>query len=136
MFVLDASVVIKWFIGEIDSSKARGLFEQLRDQNIIAAAPDILLYELANILLRKRGMSAAEVRTAVRLLLETDIDIVPLEPPLVFEAIDLAETTGASMYDASYLALAVRENATLVTADEKLLQLAGQRADVRLLGSF
>lgn len=135
MYVLDASVIIKWFVEEEDSFRAKMFFEQLRGRDIVAAAPDILLYELSNILLRKRGMSAPEVKRAVHLLLETDIDIIPLEPPLVFETIDLAESTGASLYDASYLALAAREHATLVTADEKLLKLAGGLANVRLLRS-
>jgi predicted nucleic acid-binding protein len=133
MYVLDASVIIKWFVQEPDSAAARSLFRQLRDGNIRVAAPDILLYELPNILLRKTGMDTAEVRRAVALLLETDIDIIPLEPPLAFEAIDVAGETGASLYDASYLALAAREGAILVTADTALLRLAGQLADVRLL---
>lgn len=133
MYVLDASVIIKWFVEEVDSLRARTFFERLRAGNIAVAAPDILLYELPNILLRKRGMEASEAKRAVHLLLETDIDIIPLEAPLVFEAIDLAGATGASLYDASYLALAARENATLVTADRKLLALAGEAADVRLL---
>lgn len=51
MFVIDASVVIKWFIEEKDSAKAVLLKEKHINGKTILIAPDLLIYEVANVLL-------------------------------------------------------------------------------------
>ena len=51
MLVIDASVVIKWFIEEKDSAKALLLKDNHINGKTILIAPDLLIYEAANVLL-------------------------------------------------------------------------------------
>ena len=119
LFVVDASVVIKWFVPEVHSDAARRLLEQDRDY----AAPDLLFAETANIVWKKsrRGeMSPADARQLV-----TDIGRIAVEAvscrALAEDAHTLAQATGPTAYDSMYLALAVRLETRLITADERLV---------------
>lgn len=88
-------------------------------------APALLDFELANICLKKlrrypelrqlvlRGMAARE-RFSIR--------IMPVDHS---EAVALAESTGLSAYDASYLWLARHLGAGLITLDRRLAAAAG-----------
>ncbi len=136
MYVIDASVALKWFVRENDSDKALALCEQALLGSLDMAAPDMLLYEVANILLRKIELTPSQVQNSIRQLLDTGISFSALDAGLIFRAIHVAGTTGASVYDASYVALALEVNGTLVTADRRLAKLAESQADIRMLDTF
>ena len=73
--VVDASVVIKWFVAEEDSERAASLRASARIQ-----APDLLAVECANILWKKvvrREMLEPEALTAARLIEANDIEFAP-----------------------------------------------------------
>lgn len=75
-------------------------------------------------------------RSDLAQLLDLPISITPTAD-LAAEALDLALAHDITVYDATYLALAIRETATLVTADEKLAhRLAGLGSTVRWLGDL
>jgi predicted nucleic acid-binding protein len=137
MLVLDASVVIKWYVPEDDFLAARSL----RTLNARLAAPDLLFIESANILwkLVRRGEiepgHAAEVITNI----VGGRWVIHANRNLVRDAIDLALATGISAYDASYVALAMRLKTICVTADQKLVRkLEGTPSfyHVRLLADY
>lgn len=50
IYVLDASVIIKWFVVEKDSDKAEKILEQYKAAIIDIIVPDIMIYEVANAL--------------------------------------------------------------------------------------
>lgn len=116
--VVDASVVVKWFVPEIHSDVARELLttaEQL-------ISPDLVFAEVGNTVWKKvrrgelaAGLAAHLVADITRIGVET----VPSRDLLV-DAHALAVHTGLTVYDATYLALAIRLDATLVTADHHL----------------
>ena len=118
VFVVDASVVIKWFVPEIHSDQARRLLAAMHQY----LAPDLLFPEVGNVIWKKirRGELSAEQghRLAV------DVSNVAVETVstrvLMIDAHALAVTTGLTVYDAMYLALAVRLKTALITADERL----------------
>ena len=89
-------------------------------------APALIRYELANVCLKKmkahpslegKLLEAFELGSRIAMQL-TDVDHV--------ETIQLAQSTGLSAYDASYLWLAQRLKAELVTLDNKMKEAAAR----------
>ena len=124
--VVDAGVVIKWFVEEVQADQAR----ELQDDQYELFAPDLLWPESGNILWKKvqRGeLMADEARLICAGLLKQPIHIFPsglvLEP-----ALEIAFETGRAVYDSCYLALAMLTECQLVTADRRLFKsLQGSR---------
>jgi predicted nucleic acid-binding protein len=116
--VVDASVVIKWFVEETEANHARKL---LGDRYELLA-PDLLGPESGNILWKKvrRGeLTADEARLICAALGKQPILISP--SGLVLEsALEIALDTGRTVYDGCYLALAMLTACQLVTADRRL----------------
>jgi predicted nucleic acid-binding protein len=84
------------------------------------AAPSLLDYELANVCLTKMRRQPSQreaLRAAFRLGHRLKVEIVALDYAAI---LDLAETTGLTAYDASYLWLARSLGGELVTLDRKL----------------
>ena len=131
-WVVDASVAVKWVVPEILSEQSDRLLgggEQL-------IAPDLLLAEAANALwkkIRRRELSAAEANRALDVISASGIVLYAAQP-LLARALVMAQRLEHPVYDCVYVALAERERATLVTADERLLaRLARRRMKVRAL---
>jgi len=119
VFVVDASVVIKWFVPEIYSEEARRLLRA--DHQYFA--PDLLYAETSNAIWKKvrRGeLSSDQGRRLVADLESIAIDTVPTRA-LANDAYTLAIATGCSVYDCMYLALGVRLDTKMITADERLV---------------
>ena len=116
--VVDASVVIKWFIDEVHAEAARRLQAEPYD----LLAPDWLWPESGNILWKKvrRGeLTTAEARPIWGGLERQPITIFPSS--LVIEpALEVAFDTDRTVYDGCYLALAMLVDCQLVTADQKV----------------
>ena len=116
--VVDASIVIKWFVDEVHAEAARRLQEDQYD----LLAPDLLWPGCGNVLRKKvrRGeLTADEARLTWGGLEQQPISIFPshvvLEP-----ALEVAFDTNRTVYDGCYLALAMLTDCRLVTADRKL----------------
>jgi len=134
LWVVDASVIIKWYVPEGDYEAARAM----RTAETALAAPDLLFSEMANILwklVRRDEMTASRAIEIIEEVAAAPF-IAVSNQSLAQDALDLAIATGLSAYDASYVALAIRIDKILITADEKLVRkLAGTRSanQVRLL---
>lgn len=138
IFVVDASVVLKWFVPEIHSDAARRLLAAAHQY----LAPDLLFAEAGNAIWKKvlRGqLTANEGQGLVADLCKVAVDIVSTRG-LLNDAHALAVTTGVTVYDAMYLALAVRLNTQLISADDRLSRVLAQHpmtaAHVRLVRTF
>jgi len=130
--VVDASIAIKWVIPEVLSDEA----DRVRDGEDDVLAPDLLLVEVANALWRKtsaKEISPREASAAFDLVRQSGIDLRPTGP-LVPRAMDVARRLDHPVYDCVYLALAEREHATFVTADQRLLRrLSTRRLDISIV---
>ena len=116
--VLDASVVVKWFIPERHSEAARRLLGQ-PDEYV---APDLLFAEAANAVWKKVRRGELDGRAAAALVSDicrSAVEAVPSRA-LAADAYAIAAATGRTVYDGLYLALAARLKTRLVTADERL----------------
>jgi predicted nucleic acid-binding protein len=118
VFIVDASVVLKWFVPEIHSNAARRLLDAPHQY----LAPDLLFTEVGNAIWKKvrRGqLTAEEGQELVADLVTVAVDTIPTRG-LVDEAYALAINTEQTVYDATYLVLAVRLKTQLITADQRL----------------
>jgi predicted nucleic acid-binding protein len=137
LWVVDASVVIKWYVPESNYEAARAM----RTEETALAAPDLLFVETANILwklVRRNEMTASRAIDIIEEVTAAPF-ITISNQSLAQDALDLAIATGLTAYDASYVALATRLDKILITADEKLVRkLAGTRSanQVRLLADY
>ncbi len=130
VFVVDASVVIKWFVPEVHSDAARRLLACSHDY----IAPDLLFAETANTIWKKVRRGELSQRDGERLVADIEraaVETVPCRA-LAEDAYALAIATGHTVYDAMYLALAVRADTRMITADERL---AGALAGVPQLAA-
>ena len=103
--------------------------DRVRDGEDDVLAPDLLLVEVANALWKKTAaeeISAREADAAFDLVRRSGIDLRPTAP-LLPRAMDLARRLGHPVYDCVYLALAEREDAAFVTADQRLLRRLSMR---------
>ena len=118
LFVVDASVVVKWFLPEIHGDAARRLLGTPHEY----VAPDLLFAETANTIWKKirRGeVTAEDGQELVADLQRIAVETVPCRA-LAEDALALASATGRTVYDSMYVALAVRLNTRAITADERL----------------
>lgn len=131
--VLDASVLLKWFIEEPGSDAALDLKRRHLEEGLAIVIPDLALYEIPNVLRFKRGVPEGEVKAVMRAFWTLELEVVAPTEPLLDEAIDLSFATGLSLYDCAYVALAKELNATLVTADEPVSRAASKLVHTALL---
>lgn len=122
--VVDASVVIKWFIPEADSDKAVKLRDRHIEGFLTLMAPDLLVYEVANALSYHPDLSIDEVKEDLEALLMLDLDLIQPSGEFVSSIAEDARKYAVSVYDSSYLALAEATSSSLVTADRKLYEKA------------
>lgn len=120
MHVIDASVVVKWFIEEEDSTKALALKQRHLNGQSLLIAPDLLVCETANVLLSSNLFTVREAKRCLQNLYELEIDFMAPSPGLIALSIELAFVNQITIYDALYLATAKQFNIQLVTADRKL----------------
>ena len=115
--VVDASVAIKWYVDEVHTAEA----EQLIDGRFELHAPELLLPEFGNILWKKcrnDDLDENVARSALASLRSQSI-VIHSNSALVEPAFVGAQETGQSVYDWTYLSLAISLNCKFVTADRK-----------------
>lgn len=121
MVVIDTSVVFKWIAIEEQSNPALTLLSKILTQNEEVFAPDILLYELSNVLATKTKLNIKEIKLAWQLFRSFPIRIIAPSPGFIEKSIQFAKNYSISVYDASYVVLAKEKRCQLITADQKLV---------------
>ena len=120
-YVADASVILKWFsqTDENEVEKALRLRNDYRDGTIELYAPELLIYEIANVLRYKETIKEIFISKAIGSIYDMDI-LIPVNSRIMAEAVRLARKHGITVYDSSYLSFALEAGGHLITADTKL----------------
>ena len=139
--VIDASVLIKFYVPEILSDRAERLLGKVERQEIEMLAPDLIYPEVGNVLWKKQRMkelTRSEVEEITDAILSLPLKIEASKSLLPL-AVEIATVYGITVYDASYFSLARVYEATLITADRKLVEVLAktdQKDSVTWLGSY
>jgi len=121
--VLDSSVIIKWFRRhEALREQALELRQAYLDGRIVIHVPDLLIYEIANVLRYKPDMNETKVQQALQSLFDIRIGVEHINSEAIGEAVSIAYSYDVTVYDAIFVALAKRLESHFITADGKLVQ--------------
>jgi predicted nucleic acid-binding protein len=118
-FVVDASVVAKWFFPEEFSRESRRL---LSPQHTLLA-PELIWCEVGNIVwkrVRRGELKTDEATQVISDLIRLPLDVCPSRE-LLPTALELAMVTDRTVYDCVYLAMALNHKCRLATADERFV---------------
>ena len=120
--VVDASVIVKWFVPEKDSEKAIRLLEKYSAGKLELITPTLAIYETLNALRfhPHYKLSSNELLDALKTLVELQITIEP-SIKAWSKSIQLSLKHEITIYDAMYAATAHEIGAYLITADRKLI---------------
>ena len=122
--VLDCSSVLAWFFEDERDADALRLMDALAAAR--AHVPSLWPYEIANAMLiaeRRGRLKADSIADGMEAMEALDIVVEPGKT-IERELVDLARQNSLSVYDASYLALAMQLKIPLATRDAKLKRAA------------
>lgn len=133
--VLDASVALSWCFADEATPATEDVLRRVAAGSFVV--PGLWFTEFANALLmgERRGRITAEKSTAAFVMLSSmACEVDPVSASVVFGRIAaLARTHLLTVYDATYLELAIRRELPLATTD-KALRTAARGCGVQLLG--
>ncbi len=129
--VVDSSVTVKWInqINEKLLDRADELLADAQAGSVSLLAPELSKYEIGNALLNKK-LDLPQGYQSLGTVYQLPITFVPETQELANKTYQVAQQSGMTYYDASFVALAVTENATLVTDNVKH---QGRKSEIKVI---
>jgi predicted nucleic acid-binding protein len=141
LIVPDASVAAKWFLPRSDETLVReaiGLLRSYESGRLQLIVPSIFWAEIGNVFWKAVHLGRWPEKAAlaaVREMVNAQFPTVA-DSELLTDAISIALAAGRTVYDSLYAALALRYNAEMITADERLANSVAARFPVKWLGAM
>ena len=134
-FIIDCSSTISLFLpDEMNNDYTNKLYDSFK--NSFCVVPSLWCYELSNVLLsskKRNRIDDKQINEIVNLIYDLPIEIENINFCYIQNNIfNIANDNNLSVYDASYLELAIRFNCSLATLDKKLIDVA-KKLNVGLL---
>lgn len=119
--VIDTSVAIKWLNqdNEKDIEKADRILLDVERGNAALLAPDLLKYEVGNVLLKGKQLSFDQAKICLDTLYSLPITFVSETEDLSSATFRLAHKLNITYYDAAFIAVAKDYEARLITDNIK-----------------
>ena len=135
LFVIDASVIIKWALLEIPNcDEALALRQDFFEEHIELIVPTHCFSEVGNILGRIKPDIAVSFMS---FLFNSAIEERALSLNIVTLTFKLMEQyPGVTFYDAAYHALAIQEKGTFISADVKYVKKTRGEGHIMLLKDY
>ncbi|MEQ9280499.1 MAG: type II toxin-antitoxin system VapC family toxin [Balneola sp.] len=117
--IIDSSIAAKWIFYEKDSDQAE-IFLKKIDRMLV---PYLFLIEMSSIIskkVRKRELSISEALEKRKELEDLNFQVFS-EKAILKLAFDISVSLPITIYDANYLALAIKKEGKLYTSDNRLV---------------
>lgn len=121
--VVDTSVIFKWtrHIAEEEYvAQSIAILENHLNGNIKIHVPDLLVYEIGNILSCKENIKLETAVSIIESVLKLQLKIHNIDFMLAQITINFAKELKITFYDAVFVALSSILNCTFITVDKKL----------------
>ena len=122
IIVVDASVVVKWFVEEEFTEQALSLVGDYERRSIDLRSTQMMPFEVMNALRYNVELGQTELENAGDALMRFRVALYPLLGDLKTVCLKLAYLYGLTVYDASYLALGELLSSDVYTADRKFIE--------------
>ena len=120
-YVVDSSIVSKWYLVEAGSDHAIRLRDEFATGRLRLVAPTLLFYEVTNALRFSGVFNEEDLALAARSLSKYEFGVWRPRGKLLEISVQLSMRNGITVYDACYMALARRLHTRLITEDKGLL---------------
>ena len=120
--VIDASVIVKWFLNEENSDIARLIRLDLEKGSMSIIIPELLLLEVSNSL-KYNKVKEKNIIFANKILFDAGFMISKLNEEIMLKTIENSIKYNITVYDALYVTLAQLHGTFLVTADKELYKI-------------
>lgn len=124
--ILDASVIVKWFVKEKYTDAALKVREDYVAGRVDIWSTQLLPFEVLNALRYNPSFGLDDLKAAAKALELYKLALSPVLGDLAGFAVSDAVKFGITFYDAAYLSLARMLGKMMYTADEKLLAKLGK----------
>lgn len=123
-YVVDSSVVLRWYLDQPGFEHAREIQDRLLAGTVALSAPDVCRWEVANVL-RGRGLAQGRLTEQDVVGCLDDLDVLGVQVhdtdlARLRVVTALACRRGLSLFDAAFVELALRTGTPLLTADARL----------------
>lgn len=120
LFVIDSSVAVKWLNSKDEKhiEKSDKILKDLQAGKIRLIAPELSKYEIGNALLNK-NISIEAAKISLASFYRIPIEFISFDQYLAINTMDIAYESKITYYDASFIALAQKLKATLITDNPK-----------------
>lgn len=129
--VIDASAMLAILRSETERDAVQDAVRSRRQAGARLLAPTTFWLEIINSLVRRHRWTSERVLEGLQVIDMFEVVAIEIDRPMVLLSLDLAERHGLTSYDATYLAVAIIEDADLLTLDSDLRLAAGDRAILR-----
>ena len=120
--IIDASVVVKWFIEENDSDKAVFIRDKFIYGKVELYVPTLLYFEVLNALKYSQLFKPTELADAGESIENYGFKVISIKNEIRKHMIKVAVDYDLSIYEASYLGLSIGLEKIFCTADEKIIK--------------
>jgi predicted nucleic acid-binding protein len=120
-YVVDSSIVTKWFLVETNSDQAIKVRNEFATGRLRLTVPTLLFYEVTNALRFSGVFKETDLTLAAKSLSKYRFGIWRPRGKLLELSARMSIRENVTVYDACYVALAKRLKTKLVTEDKELL---------------
>lgn len=134
MLVVDASVVVRWFVDQEGHAQAAVWLERFIEDSSLLIAPDLLRFEVHGALARLTPKKdPAWARRSFQRFERLGLRTVSTDGKLFSRALELSFKHAIAGYDAVYLAHAEALDTAWLTADQRVLRQLAKDKRVQAL---
>ena len=138
-FVIDCSVSAAWFLPQEQTSAYEALLSDILDQHSEMIIPDLWWYEVMNVIrsaTRRQRIFINDAQKVFLFLRSIPKKVIEIGESGQFGILKLALDENLSVYDATYLFLAISTGSQLITADQDLLSLKNKYTFIQDIPDF